>query len=286
MRDILIGSHVSLKAPDMLVGTVKEALSYGANTFMFYTGAPQNTKRRDISELMVPEAKKLMQEENIDIKNLVVHAPYIINLANNTKPYVFDLAKDFLKKEIERTNEIGCKYIVLHPGSHVGSGEEIGTQKIVEGLNHVLKDDQSDVMILLETMSGKGSEIGYKFEQIKQIMDMVEKKEKIGVCLDTCHIHEAGYDIINDLDSVIDHFDNVVGLQNLKAIHVNDSKNPIGAKKDRHANIGQGEIGLETIKRIVHHPKLEGKIFILETPWIGDKAPYKEEIAILREKTH
>ena len=283
MNDIIIGSHVNMSGSELLVGSVKQAISYGANTFMFYTGAPQNTIRKPIEQLRVEEAKKLMEENGIDVKNVVVHAPYIINLANLKDPSIYKLAKDVLKDELYRTNYIGVKYLVLHPGAHLSFGEIPGLNRIVDGLNEVLKDDSSDVMILLETMSGKGSELGKSFEEIKYILDSVDKKDRLGVCLDTCHIFDAGYDIVNDLEGVLDLFDNIIGLDRLKVIHVNDSKNLLASHKDRHANLGQGNIGYETLAKIVWHPRLKDKIKILETPYIDDKPPYKEEIALLRE---
>ena len=282
-EDIIIGSHVNMSGSELLLGSVKQALSYGANTFMFYTGAPQNTVRKPISELRVEEAKKLMEENNIKVTNLVVHAPYIINLANLKDESIFKLAKDVLKDEIYRTNYIGVKYLVLHPGAHLTFGEIPGLNRIIEGLNEVLKDDDSEVVILLETMSGKGSELGKTFQEIKYILDNVDKKERFGVCLDTCHIFDAGYDIVNNLDGVLKEFDEVIGLDRLKVIHINDSKNILGSHKDRHANIGQGNIGFETIAKVVWHPSLKDKIKILETPYINDIAPYKEEIRLLRE---
>ena len=272
-----------MSGSELLVGSVKQALSYGANTFMFYTGAPQNTVRKPISELRVDEAKKLMEENNIEVTNLVVHAPYIINLANLKDPSIFKLAKDVLKDEIYRTNYIGVKYLVLHPGAHLTFGEIPGLNRIIEGLNEVLENDNSDVMILLETMSGKGSELGKTFEEIKYILDNVEKKDRFGVCLDTCHVFDAGYDIVNNLDGVLNEFDEIIGLDRLKVIHINDSKNILGSHKDRHANIGQGNIGFETMAKVVWHPRLMDKIKILETPYINDIAPYKEEIRLLRE---
>lgn len=282
-KDIIIGSHVNMSGSELLLGSVKQALSYGANTFMFYTGAPQNTVRKPVSELRVQEAKKLMEENNIEITNLVVHAPYIINLANLKDESIFKLAKDVLKDEIYRTNYIGVKYLVLHPGAHLSYGEIPGLNRIIDGLDEVLKDDNSDVMILLETMSGKGSELGKTFDEIKYILDNVSKKDRFGVCLDTCHIFDSGYDIVNDLDGVLEQFDKIIGLDNLKVIHINDSKNILGSHKDRHANIGQGNIGFDTIAKIVWHEKLMDKIKILETPYINDIAPYKEEIRLLRE---
>lgn len=283
MKDIIIGSHVNMSGTELLVGSVKSALSFNANTFMFYTGAPQNTIRKPVESLRVEEAKKLMEENGIDVKNLVVHAPYIINLGNLKDESTFDLAKSVLKDELYRTNYIGVKYLVLHPGAHLNFGEEAGLNRIVEGLNTVLENDNSDVTILLETMAGKGSELGKTFEELKYIIDHVSKKERLGVCLDTCHVFDAGYDIVNDLDGVLKHFDEVIGLDLLKVIHVNDSKNIFASHKDRHANLGDGNIGFETLAKVVWHPLLEDKIKILETPYIEDKPPYKEEIARLRE---
>ena len=283
MKDIIIGSHVNMSGSELLLGSVKQALSYNANTFMFYTGAPQNTFRKPVNELRVEEAKQLMKENNMEVTNLVVHAPYIINLANLKDESIFKLAKDVLKDEIYRTNYIGVKYLVLHPGAHLNYGVDQGLDRIVNGLNEVLKNDNSNVTILLETMSGKGSELGKTFQELKYIIDHVEKKDRLGVCLDTCHVFDAGYDIVNNLDGVLKEFDDIIGLDLLKVVHVNDSKNILGSHKDRHANIGAGNIGFETLAKVVWHPLLEDKIKILETPYIDDKAPYKEEIKLLRE---
>ena len=280
---LIIGSHVNMSGSKMLVGSVEQALSYGANTFMFYTGAPQNSIRKPVNELRVEEARKLMKENNIDIEDVVVHAPYIINLANAKDDSIYDLSKKLLKDEICRTAYIGCKYIVLHPGSHLGLGVEIGLSRIIDGLNEVLDNDSSNVVILLETMAGKGNEVGSCFEQIAYIIENINKKDRIGVCFDTCHTHDSGYDLVGNLDGVIEEFDGIIGLDYLKVIHVNDSKNIRGASKDRHENIGKGYIGFDTLKKVVHHPKFVNVIKILETPYIDDKAPYKEEIALLRE---
>ena len=278
---MLIGSHVSMSGKEMLVGSVKEALSYGANTFMFYTGAPQNTARKKISELRIEEAKQLMEEAHIHIEDVVVHAPYIINLANTIKPETYELAVNFLSQEIERCEAIGVKRLVLHPGSHVKAGDEAGLNQIVEGLNSVLKVDQT-VKIALETMAGKGTECGKTFEQIRYIIDHVEYNHLLGVCLDTCHIHDGGYDL-NDIDGVLKEFDDIIGLNRLLVIHVNDSKNVRGAHKDRHENIGYGYIGFDALNKVVHHPLLKDVPKILETPYIDGKAPYKEEIEMLRK---
>ena len=286
---LLLGSHVGMSGKDMLVNSVKEALSYDANTFMVYTGAPQNTRRKDISELCIPQARKLMEEHNM--ANFIVHAPYIINLANTVKPETYELAATFLAKEIERTAAMGATVLVLHPGAHVGAGAEAGIAQICKGLNEVLNED-TPVFIALETMAGKGSELGKTFEEIKQIYDGVHKKDRLRVCFDTCHVNDAGYDLVGDYDGVFAKFDEVIGLDQIAVFHINDSKNPLGAHKDRHANIGEGEIGYDTLHRLVHDERFAQIPKILETPWRvidgeGTKknsaAPYKEEIAWLRE---
>lgn len=279
---IYLGSHVGMSGKEMFLGSVKEALSYGANTFMVYTGAPQNTRRKSISELRIEEAHALMEASGIS--RFIVHAPYIINLANTIKPETFELAVDFLKVEIERTAAMGSQILVLHPGSHVDAGTEAGIAQIIKGLNQVLTAD-TPVYIALETMAGKGSEIGHSFEELKAIYDGVEHPEKLRVCMDTCHLSDAGYPVATDFDGILAEFDRIIGLDQLVAIHINDSKNPQGAHKDRHANIGDGYLGFEALHAIVHHPKLSNVIKILETPYIEDPlkagnkiAPYKEEI--------
>lgn len=269
----------------MLLGASEEALSYGANTFMIYTGAPQNTRRKAIEELNIENGLLHMQEHGMS--NIVVHAPYIINLANTTKPETFELGVNFLREEIVRTAALQATQIVLHPGAHVGAGVDAGIARIVEGLNEVLTDVQP-VQIALETMAGKGSEIGRTFEEIARIIDGVTHNERLSVCLDTCHIHDAGYDIVNDFDGVLNEFDKIIGLDRLKVVHINDSKNVRGAAKDRHENIGFGEIGFDAIHYIVHHPQLMHLPKILETPFVGTdaknkKAPYKAEITMLRD---
>lgn len=278
---MIIGSHVSLSAPDYLLGSIKETISYNANALMIYTGAPQNTIRKPISEFKLEEAKQLMNENNIDIKNLVVHAPYIINLANKVKYETREIALIFLEKEIKRVQEIGAYYLVLHPGSHVKQGVDIGSKAIVEALNLVVKPEDN-IMILLETMAGKGSEIGKTFEELKYILDNVDLPEKFGICLDTCHINDAGYDL-NDFDGILDEFDSIIGIDRIKVVHVNDSKNIRGARKDRHENIGKGTIGFEKLYDVVHNSRLKDTIKILETPWIDNNPPYKEEIEMLRK---
>ena len=278
---LIIGSHVGFNKNKQLLGSLEEALSYGANTFMFYTGAPQNTIRYGIDDSLTKMALNKMKENNIDINNIIVHAPYIVNLANNKEESKYDFSINFIKQEIKRCENIGIKYMVLHPGSHVGLGIEEGIKNIVFALNIILKD--SKVTILLETMAGKGTEIGSSFEEIRQIIDGVDNKEKIGVCLDTCHINDAGYDL-NNFDFVLEEFDRIIDLKYLKCIHVNDSKNSIGAHKDRHENIGYGTIGFANLLKVLYHEKLDNIPKILETPYIDDKAPYKEEIEMIRNK--
>jgi len=286
--ELIIGSHVSFKNKDQLVGSVKEAISYGANTFMFYTGAPQNTNRAAIDENLTKEAFSLMQKNNINPVNVIVHAPYIINLANNGVN--FDFAIKFLKEEISRVEKLGMKYLVLHPGSHVGLGIDAGIENIIEALNIVLTEE-TNVVICLETMAGKGSEVGSNFSELKRIIDGVKLSDKVMVCMDTCHMNDAGYDVGN-FDSLLEEFDKIVGLEKLACLHINDSKNIMGAHKDRHDNFGIGQIGFDKLIKVIYHEKLDGIPKILETPYIGetDEAkerlypPYKFEIEMIRNK--
>lgn len=285
---MLLGSHVGMSGKEMFLGSVKEALSYGANTFMVYTGAPQNTRRKDVSELRIPEGQALMKEQGIE--TFVVHAPYIINLANAVKPETFEIAVQFLQVELARTAAMGSETLVLHPGSHVGEGVDVGIAQIIKGLNEVLEADASgSVHIALETMAGKGSELGRSFEELARIYEGVKHPERLRVCFDTCHVNDAGYDIVSDLDGVLAEFDRILGLDQIAVVHLNDSKNPRGAGKDRHENIGFGTIGFEALSRVLHHPALEQVPKILETPYLplpGEKGralcPYKEEIAMLK----
>lgn len=286
MSDIKLGSHVGMSGKDMFLNSVREAVSYGANTFMVYTGAPQNTRRKEIPELNIPAAWDLMRENGIE--EFVVHAPYIINLANTVKPEIYELAVTFLRTELQRTIAMGSHVLVLHPGSHVNAGVETGTAQIIKGLNEVLTPDL-DCVIALETMAGKGSEIGRSFEELARIYDGVRCNDKLRVCFDTCHTNDAGYDVVGDFDGVIDHFDRVIGKDQIAVFHINDSKNPRGAAKDRHENLGKGEIGFEALRYIVWHPDFLDVPKILETPWYKNPdnpkdtwAPYKEEIAMLR----
>ena len=278
---MIIGSHVSFKKDTQLVGSVQEALSYGSTTFMFYTGAPQNTNRQPIDDELTKEGKELMLKNNIDINNVIVHAPYIINMASQN-----DFAVTFLKQELKRVESLGMTKLVLHPGSSVKLTKEEGIKNIINNLNKVGK---SKVTILLETMAGKGTELGSSFEELKQIIDGVNYE--VGVCLDTCHINDAGYDI-SDFDKVLNDFDKIIGLKYLKCLHINDSKNLINAHKDRHENIGLGTLGFDNLIKIIYHDKLKDIPKILETPYVtvDDNSkermypPYKFEIEMILNK--
>ena len=283
---MLLGSHVSMNGKKMLEGSAEEAQKFGESTFMIYTGAPQNTRRKPIEELNIEKGHEVMKAHGLS--NIVVHAPYIINIANTIKPHVFELGVEFLQSEIERTQALGAKDIVLHPGAHVGEGTDAGIKKIIEGLNEVLTND-NDVRIALETMAGKGSEIGRNFEEIARIIDGVDHNERLSVCFDTCHTHDAGYNVKEDFDGVLNEFDKIIGVDRIKVVHVNDSKNDIGAHKDRHENIGFGYIGFDALNYIVHHDTFKEIPKILETPYVGEdkknkKPPYKLEIEMLKQQ--
>jgi deoxyribonuclease IV len=270
----------------MLLAASEEAISYGANTFMIYTGAPQNTRRKKLEDLNIEAGRKHMELNGID--EIIVHAPYIINIGNSTNPSTFELGVNFLRTEIDRTEAIGATQIVLHPGAHVGAGTEEGIKKIVEGLNEVLTSDDK-VQIALETMAGKGSECGKTFEELAMIIDGVVYNDKLSICFDTCHTHDAGYDIVEDFDGVLNEFDKIIGIDRLKVLHINDSKNARGMRKDRHENIGFGHIGFNALNYIVHHPQLASVPKILETPYVGEdknnqKPLYKHEIEMLKKQ--
>ena len=278
---MIIGSHVSFKN-DGLLGSVKETLSYGANTFMFYTGAPQNTVRKAIDKNTTLKAWELMEESDIDINNVICHAPYIINLANKKKFDAWEFSINFLKNEIKRCEELGVKYIVLHPGSAVSHTKEEALNNIIEALNEVI-DENTNVTILLETMAGKGTELGQNIEELKKIIDNIIYQNKIGVCLDTCHLNDSGIEI-GCFDSYLELFDKTIGLKKVRCVHINDSLNPLGSHKDRHANIGYGTIGFDNLIAVIYNEKLKNVPKILETPYIEDYPPYKFEIKSILEK--
>ena len=282
---IKIGSHVSMSGDEMYLGSIKEALSYEANAMMIYTGAPQNTIRKKMDQLKVEEALTYMNDHGFDVKNVVVHAPYIMNLANpSEEKRAFGIR--FLTEEIKRSAHMHATQIVLHPGSAVGKDREEAIKWIAEGLNQVIENTKDlNVKIALETMAGKGNEVGKTFEELKQIIDLVDHKERISVCFDTCHTHDAGYDIKGDFDGVIKHFDEVIGKSYISVFHINDSKNESGAAKDRHENIGFGHIGFEALLNVVYHKDFLDIPKILETPYVDKKAPYLEEIDMIRKKT-
>lgn len=281
---IYLGSHVSLKGDKMFLGSVQEALKYGANALMVYTGAPQNTRRRPIEEMKIAEALALMEQKNIDYKNVVVHAPYIMNLANPSEEKR-NFGIEFLTSEVKRTDQMKAPQIVFHPGNAVGSTREQAIEWIAEGLNEVIENTKdSKVKIALETMAGKGNEIGRTFEELKAIIDLINDKSRVSVCFDTCHVHDAGYDVKNDFQGVIDEFDRVIGKEQISVLHINDSKNIKGAKKDRHENIGFGEIGFEALLEVIYHKDFQDIPKILETPYVEKVPPYKKEIKMIKEK--
>ena len=281
---LIIGSHVSYKNDTQLVGSVKEALSYGANAFMFYTGAPQNTQRGEINDLITVEALNIMKENNIALENVICHAPYIVNLANNTDMDKYSFAIEFLRKEIERCMTLSVRGIVLHPGSATKLDREYAIDNIVYALNKILMPEDN-IVILLETMAGKGTELGINIDELAYIIDHVELKDKVGVCLDTCHLNDSGIDI-NEIDSYLDEFDSRIGIDKIGCVHVNDSKNPLGSKKDRHENLGYGTIGFNALINVIYNERLANVPKILETPYVDRiYAPYKHEIVMIKNKT-
>lgn len=280
---LIIGSHVSYKNSTQLLGSVEEAITYGANAFMFYTGAPQNTQRGEINDLVTYEALQKMKENNIMLENVVCHAPYIVNLANNIDPEKYEFAKKFLRQEIERCMQLGVRKIVLHPGSATKLDRTDALNNIIKGLNSILYPDDN-IMILLETMAGKGTELGINLEELKYIIENIKLKEKIGVCLDTCHLSDSGINI-NEFDKYLDEFDKQIGIDKIGCVHLNDSKNPIGVRKDRHENLGYGTIGFDTLINVAYNARLESVPKLLETPFVDrEYAPYKFEIEEIRNK--
>ena len=280
-----IGSHVGLSGPDMYLGSIKEALSYNATAMMVYTGAPQNTRRRPMDQFLIEEAVAYMKEHGFDPNNVVVHAPYIINLAN-PDPEKRAFAISFLTQEVKRTDALGVDQMVLHPGSAVGKDRPQAIKWIAEGLNQVFEaTPESNVRIALETMAGKGNEVGKTFEELKEIIDLCHGTSRLSVCFDTCHTHDAGYDIKTHFDVVKKSFDDIIGLERISVLHINDSKNEKGAAKDRHENLGYGHIGFDPLIQIIYDEDFKDVIKILETPYVEGQAPYKLEIEAIRQKT-
>ncbi len=275
---MIIGSHVGFKN-DQLLGSVKEAISYGANTFMFYTGAPQNTLRKPIDSSLTEKAIDLMKENGIELKNVVCHAPYIVNLANKEKNWDFSI--NFIKSELKRCDEMGIKQMVLHPGNAVGMTKEQGLQNIIEALNIILSDN-ANCIVLLETMAGKGTECGCNLEEINTLIKGVNNQDRIGICLDTCHLHDSGVNI-NEFNKYLDNFNKKIGLNKIGCVHVNDSKNELSSKKDRHENIGFGHIGFTALLGVINNPLLKEVPKILETPYVEEYPPYKEEIEMIKK---
>ncbi|NDV46832.1 deoxyribonuclease IV [Paludibacter sp. 221] len=269
-----VGCHLSLSGGYEAMG--KDALKINANTFQFFTRNPRGGAAKEIDPADAEALKVLMEKNNF--APLLAHASYTLNLCSSN-PQTRNFGRETMIDDLNRLKQLPCKLYNFHPGSHTGQGIETGIKQITEALNKIITEDL-DICILLETMSGKGSEVGGKFEEIREIIDGVELNDKLGVCLDTCHIYDGGYDIVNDLDGVLTQFDKIIGLDRLKAIHLNDSMNPMGSHKDRHAKIGEGNIGLDTFGRIINHPKLKHLPFLLETP--NEPEGYGEEIKLLR----
>lgn len=278
---MLIGSHVSFNK-EQLLGSLKEALSYKATTFMFYTGAPQNTIRKQIDANLTRQAIELMKENNIDINKVIVHAPYIINLANNSDMDKYNFSCNFLKEEITRVESMHLSYIVLHPGNSLKLDRNIALNNISNALNKVI-DKNTKVTILLETMAGKGTECGINIQELKTIIDNVNYPDKIGICLDTCHLNDSGVDI-SKIEDYLKEFDEIIGIDKIKCIHLNDSKNIIGSRKDRHENIGYGTIGFDNLIKVAYLDIFKDIPKILETPYINNVAVYKEEIEEIKTK--
>lgn len=278
---LLIGSHVSFKKDTQLLGSLQESLSYGSNCFMFYTGAPQNTSRVPINDGLTYKALELMKEKNIDLNNIVVHAPYIVNLANKNDINKYNFAISFLTEECKRCEQLCINKLILHPGSHTGCGIEEGINNISNALNKVL--DTTNITILLETMAGKGTEIGSKINELEEIISRINKREQVGICLDTCHLSDSGLDI-KDFNKILDILEQKNLLSKVKCIHINDSKNIIGSHKDRHENIGYGNIGFNNLINVIYNERLINIPKILETPYIEGFPPYKIEIDMIKNR--
>lgn len=276
-----IGSHVSMKAPNFYVGSVLETIENNASTLMLYTGAPQNSYRVPLEQLKINEALELASLHGLDVDKFVAHAPYLINLSNPLDSEKVEISKNLLRIELSRVEAMKIKVLVLHPGSFVKGSLDDGINTLISALNDVLDNGDYKVKIALETMAGKGSEVGRNFYEIKRIIDGVNKKHLIGVCLDTCHLNDSGFDVSNP-EEILANFDEIIGLNYLLCVHLNDSKNEIGSHKDRHENIGYGTIGFETLHRWFNCSLLENIPLLLETPYIGEKSPYKKEIEMLR----
>ena len=273
---LYIGNHTSSSKGYAAMG--RQIVKNGGNTFAFFTRNPRGGNAKAIDPADVAKFQEIVREH--EFGKIVAHAPYTLN-ACAAKENLRDFARNTFSDDLKRMEATPGNYYNFHPGSHVGQGIEVGIQKIAEVLNAVLTEEQTTT-VLLETMAGKGSEVGSHFQELRAIMDLVEKRDKLGICLDTCHVWDGGYDIVNDLDGVLTEFDRIIGLDHLKAIHLNDSLNPLSSHKDRHARIGEGQIGLDALVRVIRHPALEGKPFILETP--NDDEGWTREIALLRER--
>ena len=273
---LYIGNHTSSSKGYAAMG--RQIVKNGGNTFAFFTRNPRGGNAKAIDPADVAKFQEIAREH--EFGKIVAHAPYTLN-ACAAKENLRDFARNTFSDDLKRMEATPGNYYNFHPGSHVGQGIEVGIQKIAEVLNAVLTEEQTTT-VLLETMAGKGSEVGSHFQELRAIMDLVEKRDKLGICLDTCHVWDGGYDIVNDLDGALTEFDRIIGLDHLKAIHLNDSLNPLGSHKDRHARIGEGQIGLDALVRVIRHPALEGKPFILETP--NDDEGWTREIALLRER--
>lgn len=279
---MILGCHVNF-TNEQLLGSTKQAIEYGANAFMFYTGAPQNTVRKSLDENLRDQAIELMKQNGMEIDNVVCHAPYIVNLANNKDEEKWQFSINFLKQELSRCKFLGIKKIVVHPGSAVGLEKSIALKNIADALNFIITEDSP--MILLETMAGKGTECGCTLEEIKEILDQVKSKN-IGVCIDTCHLNDAGYDM-SDFDVFLEKFDQIIGIDKIHCVHLNDSKNPLAAHKDRHENLGFGTLGFETLLKVLLNEKIKNVPKILETPYVERLyPPYKFEIESLKRQQY